>query len=158
MPARQRFLQTVKLMSNDIEAAFEWADHQKALLDRSLHSGFNVWAGIGLIEVKRGYARLSFRPRTEMLTPWGTLNGGVLNSLVEVPPFVALLTELQAGELPVTNDIFIQHLRPLPGDAEYELTGSLLRRGKTMAWAETSVAVGGNVVTLARITKTLVRA
>jgi len=142
---------------SELRGAFQWADHQKELFDKSLHSGFNLWAGVKVIEVRSGYARLTFRPRAEMLTPWGTLNGGVLNALVEVPPFVALLTELQPGELPVTNDVFLQHLRPLPGDADYEMTGSLLRRGNSMAWVETTVSAQGKVVTLARITKTLIR-
>jgi len=144
-------------MSDELRGAFQWADHQKKLFDKSLHSGFNLWAGVEVLEVRSGYARLTFKPRAEMLTPWATLNGGILNALVEVPPFVALLTELQAGELPVTNDIFIQHLRPLPGDAEYVMTGSLLRRGKSMAWTETTVSVQGKAVTLARITKTLIK-
>jgi acyl-coenzyme A thioesterase PaaI-like protein len=90
-----------------------------------------------------------------MLTPWGTLNGGVLNSLVEVSAFLALLTELGPNELPVTNDIFLQHVRPLPGDAEYELTGRLLRKGRTMAWLEATAWVGGKECSFARLTKTL---
>ena len=141
-------------MADDTKT-FDWMPHQKALLDKALNGGYNAWAGVKLLEVRVGFARLSFKPRFEMLTPWGTLNGGVINSLVELAPFIALLTELQLRELPVTNDIFIQHLRPLPGDAEYELTGAVLRKGKTMAWAETTVSVAGKTVTLARVTKTI---
>jgi acyl-coenzyme A thioesterase PaaI-like protein len=91
-----------------------------------------------------------------MLTPWGTLNGSVMNGLLELPSFVALLPELERGELPVTNDIFIQHLRGLPGEAEYALEGRVLRRGKSMAWTEAQARVGGRICSLARITKTLV--
>jgi acyl-coenzyme A thioesterase PaaI-like protein len=79
----------------------------------------------------------------------------VLNSLVEAPAFLALLTALEPNELPVTNDIFLQHVRPLPGDVEYELTGSLLRKGRTMAWLESTAWVGGKACTFARLTKTL---
>ena len=74
-----------------------------------------------------------------------------------MPAFVALLTELPEGYLPVTNDFFLQHVRPLPGDVEYELVGTLLRRGKTMAWAESTALVDGKPVSYARITKTLTR-
>jgi uncharacterized protein (TIGR00369 family) len=127
-------------------------------LDRfnlTFHSGYNKWAGLRIIEMRPGFARLAFTPREEMLTPWGTLNGGVLNSLVEVSAFYALLPELNPNELPVTNDIFLQHVRPLP-NAEYELTGRLLRRGRTMAWLESTAWVGGKECTFARLTKTLV--
>jgi acyl-coenzyme A thioesterase PaaI-like protein len=140
----------------DLETVrFPFSPSQRALLQRALHNGYNQWAGLRLLEVKQGFARLSFRPRAEMLTPWGTLNGGVINSLVEVPAFVALLTELPPLFLPVTNDIFLQHVRPLPGDVEYELTGRLLRIGKSMAWLESAALIDGKPHTLVRITKTL---
>jgi uncharacterized protein (TIGR00369 family) len=118
-------------------------------------SYFGDWVGIVLHEVAPGRSRLSFRPREEMCTAGGTLNGGILNSLVELPSFVALLTSLEEHEYAVTNDIFLQHVRPLPGDAEYVLEGRLLRRGRSMAWTEASVSVHGKPTTFARITKTV---
>jgi uncharacterized protein (TIGR00369 family) len=137
------------------DQSYRFDDARQDLLDAAL-GGYFGWAGMRLDQVSPGRAVASFRPRAEMLTPWGTLNGGVINGLLEMPSFVALLTELRPGELAVTNDLFLQHLRPLPGDAEYVLEGKLLRRGKSMAWTEVSVGVGGKIVTLARITKTVV--
>ena len=137
------------------EISFTLTTEQQAFFDTAFDSGYNRWAGLKLLELKPGFARIGFTPRPEMLTPWGTLNGGVLNSLVEVPAFLALLSELQPHELPVTNDIFLQHVRPLPGDAEYELTGQLLRKGRTMAWLEATVWIAGKECTFARLTKTL---
>ncbi len=132
-------------------------DHQQHLLSDALTTGYGLWAGVELIEIADRMGRISFRPRVEMLTPWGTLNGGVVSSLVEIPSFLALLTTLNAGELPVTNDIFIQHVRPFPGDATYELTGTLMRRGRTMAWTEVTVGVAGEPLSFARITKTIIK-
>ena len=139
----------------DDGSAFTLSPAQQELCQTALDGGYTKWSGIRLLELRQGFARLSFLPRAEMLTPWGTLNGGIINSLIEVPAFFALLTELSPQELPVTNDIFLQHVRPLPADAEYELTGQILRKGKTMAWLEASASVGGKVCTLARLTKTL---
>lgn len=138
------------------EQDFTLTAGQQAFLDTALTSGYSQWCGVRLAEVRRGYARMTFRPRAETLTPWGTLNGSVMNSLVELPSFVALVTELADGELPVTSDIFIQHLRPMPGDVEYVLEGRLLRRGRTMAWTDVTASVDGKAVTLARITKSIV--
>ena len=137
------------------ETPFALTPAQQAFYEQTFDSGYNRWAGLKLLELKPGFARIGFVPRAEMLTPWGTLNGGVLNSLVEVSAFLALLTELQPNQLPVTNDIFLQHVRPLPGDAEYELTGRLLRKGRTMAWLESTAWVEGKECTFARLTKTL---
>jgi uncharacterized protein (TIGR00369 family) len=141
---------------NTNDSRFRFASHQQELLDHAL-SGYFGWAGMRLIDASSGAARVGFRPRAEMLTPWNTLNGGVINGLLELPSFVALLTLLEAGELPVTNDVFLQHLRPLPGDADYVLDGSVIRRGKSMAWTEVAVRAGGEVVSIARITKTIRR-
>ena len=132
------------------------ADWQRERLRGSVEGAYYAWAGVRLVELGPGTSRLAFRPRAEMLTPWGTLNGSVLNGLLELPSFLALLPELREDEQPVTNDLFLQHLRPLPGEAEYVLEGRLLRRGRSMAWTEASAGVGGKPTTLARITKTLV--
>lgn len=139
------------------EPQFALTPAQQAFYDQTIPYGYNKWSGLTVRHIEPGFARIAFLPRPEMLTPWGTLNGGVLNSLVEVPAFLALLPSLEAGELPVTNDIFLQHVRPLPGDTEYELTGRLLRKGKTMAWLESTAWVGGKECTFARLTKTLTR-
>jgi len=139
------------------DTPFALTPAQQAFYEQTFHNGYNQWARLRLKHIEPGFARIAFLPRPEMLTPWGTLNGGVLNSLVEVAAFYALLPSLEPDELPVTNDIFLQHVRPLPGDAEYEMTGRLLRKGKTMAWLESTAWVGGKECTFARLTKTLTR-
>ncbi len=141
-------------MQSDL-SGFGFSSAQRVLLRNALETGFGLWSGVRLLEARPGFARLTFAPRAEMLTPWNTLNGGILNALIEIPAFVALLTELAGDELPVTNDIFLQHVRPLPGALEYELVGNLLRKGKTMAWAEATALVAGKACTYARVTKTL---
>lgn len=138
-------------------ASFTFSPAQQAMLEQALGTGFGRWAGVQLLAVEPGWARLVFKPRAEMLTPWGTLNGSVINGLLELPAWVALLTALEPEEFPVTNDFFLQHMRPLPGAAEYTMEGRLLRRGKTMAWAEATAYVDGKACSMARITKTLIR-
>ncbi|OCC25486.1 hypothetical protein MB02_02280 [Croceicoccus estronivorus] len=138
------------------DGAFTLTSAQQQFLDTALTSGYSAWCGVTVEELGPGHARLAFRPREEMLTPWQTLNGSVMNSIVEIPSFVALVTELAEHELPVTSDIFIQHVRPMPGDADYALEGRVLRKGKSMAWTEVTASVGGKAVTYARITKSIV--
>jgi uncharacterized protein (TIGR00369 family) len=131
--------------------------HQQGLLEACLEAGYGRWAGVKLVELGEAVARTTFTLREEMLTPWGTVNGGVISSLVEIPSFLAMLPTVADGELPVTNDIFVQHMRPLPGDRAYEMTGRMVRRSRTMAWTDVVVTASGEPVTLARITKTLVK-
>ena len=94
-------------------------------------------------------------PALERLVSGNTLDGSVLNAVLEVPSFLALLCELQEGEVAVTNDIFVQQLRPVSGGTEVMLEGRLIRRGRRMAWTEAQACVDGKVCALARITKTL---
>lgn len=133
------------------------APYQERIVQDVCHTGYGAWAGVSFLDIAESASRMTFRIREEMRTPWGTLNGGVVNSLVEIPSFVALLTALEEDESAVTNDIFLQHLRPLPGDAPYELVGTLVRRGRTMAWTDVVVTAGGKTVSLARITKTVMK-
>ena len=56
----------------------------------------------------------------------------------------------------VTNDIFIQQLRAVPGDAEVTLRGRLLRRSRSMAWTEAEARVEDRLCATARITKSVV--
>ncbi len=112
------------------------------------------WVGAELRSIAAGEAsvHLSCPPEFNVGGQW---NGGVLSGLLELPSFLALLTELQEGETPVTNDLFVQHLRGVPADAEVVLEGTLIKRSRRMAWTEARALADGKVTTLARITKTI---
>ena len=138
-------------------APFAFTAAQQAMLDQALGSGYGLWSGVRVVAAEPGWARLAFQPRPEMLTPWGTLNGSVINGLLELPSWVALLTAMEPDEFAVTNDFFLQHVRPLPGAVAYEMEGRLLRKGRTMAWTEATAFADGKPCSLARITTTLSR-
>lgn len=130
--------------------------YQQDFLADILASEFYQWCGTEVLSVGGHESKVRFRPRSEMLAPWGTLNGSLLNALLELPSFLALLPELSDEEGAVTNDIFIQQLRAVPGDAEVVLYGRLLRRGRQMAWTEAEARVEDKLCATARITKTLI--
>jgi len=139
------------------DAPAYFTDGRQKLFEAAF-TGYFGWCGVRPVEVAEGLAVVALRPRAEMLTPWGTLNGSLINALVEQPTYLALLTLLKEGEFPMTNDAFIQHMRPLPGDAEYRLRSTVLRRGKSMAWVNTDVFANDALVSTARITKTILPA
>ena len=138
------------------EGAASLTPYQRDFLADILASEFYQWCGTTVLSVGGSESKICFRPRSEMLAPWGTLNGSLLNALLELPSFLALLPELREDEGSVTNDIFIQQLRAVPGDAEVTLYGRLLRRGRQMAWTEAEARVEDRLCATARITKTLV--
>ena len=116
--------------------------------------GNYAWVGIELRSIEEGRASVRV-PCPPDLEVGGLFNGGVLSGLLEVPSYLALLTSIEEGEIPVTNDLFVQHLRGVPADAEIVLEGTLLKRSRNMAWTEARALADGKLTTLARITKTL---
>ena len=116
--------------------------------------GNYAWVGIELRSIGDGQAAVRV-PCPPELAVDGFFNGGVLSGLLEVPSFLALLTRLEEGELPVTNDLFVQHLRGVPAEAELVLEGRLVERSRRMAWTEARALADGRLTTQARITKTL---
>jgi acyl-coenzyme A thioesterase PaaI-like protein len=131
------------------------APWQHEFVRSALAGDYYRWCGVELVSIDRGHARVRFRPRKEMCTLWDTLNGGVMNSLLELPSFLSLLPDLEETEFASTMDIFIQHARVLPADAEYVLEGRLLRRGRGSALTEATAWVGDKACTFARITKNI---
>ena len=67
----------------------------------------------------------------------------MIGANLEFPAAFSLVSTLDKGQTPVTNDIFIQHLKGVPATAEILFEGRLLRRGRTMAWAESQAMVDG---------------
>ena len=59
------------------DTAFALTPEQQAFFDQTIPFGYNKWSGLTVRHIEPGFARIAFTPRPEMLTPWGTLNGGV---------------------------------------------------------------------------------
>ncbi len=88
---------------------------QRSRVREVFQSPFYGWLGLALENVGGGASRVRFLPREELLVSGNTLDGSVLNAVLEVPSFLALLCELHEDEVAVTNDIFIQQLRDIVG-------------------------------------------
>ncbi|MBW2426364.1 MAG: PaaI family thioesterase [Deltaproteobacteria bacterium] len=131
---------------------------QQDFIDTALGSTYMRWTGCELVRLEPGLAVIRVRPTEGIITPFGTVNGAVIGANLEFPAAFSLVSTLEKGQTPVTNDIFIQHLKGVPATAEILFEGRLLRRGRTMAWAESQATVDGKPHAIARITKTILSA
>ncbi len=86
------------------------------------------------------------------------LHGGVVYTLLDVAGFLALLPHLGDGEHAVTHDLTVSLLRPVTADKRVDITGTVLRRGRAVAFMRTEATVDGEVVAAAQVTKSVVRA
>jgi uncharacterized protein (TIGR00369 family) len=86
------------------------------------------------------------------------LHGGVVYTLLDVASFLALLPHLGDDEHAVTHDLTVSLLRPVAADKRVDITGTVLRRGRAVAFMRAAASVDGEVVAAAQVTKSVVRA
>ena len=86
------------------------------------------------------------------------LHGGVVYTLLDVASFLALLPHLSDDEHAVTHDLTVSLLRPVVADERVDVTGTVLRRGRGVAFMRAEAAVDEQVVAAAQVTKSIVRA
>ncbi len=86
------------------------------------------------------------------------LHGGVVYTLLDVASFLALLPHLGDDEHAVTHDLTVSLLRPVAADERVDITGTVLRRGRAVAFMRAEATVDGEVVAAAQVTKSVVRA
>ncbi len=118
---------------------------------------FHRWAGLTLLQLAPGLCRLGFPASGDVLVVGGYVHGGILNGLLEPAAYGALITALDESDHAVTVDIHVQHLRSIQQGAEVELTGTVVRRARALAFLEAEARVDGLLHTQARITKAISR-
>jgi uncharacterized protein (TIGR00369 family) len=84
------------------------------------------------------------------------LHGGVVYTLLDVAAFLALLPQLSDQEHAVTHDLSVSLVRPVPAGTRVDVTGSVVRRGRAVAFLRSEATVDGTVVAAAQVTKSVV--
>ena len=86
----------------------------------------------------------------------GVLHGGVVTTLLDTACYLALLPHLSDTEHAVTHDLTVSLLRPVVADQRVDLVGTVLRRGRAVAFLRAEATVDGQVVAAAQVTKSVV--
>jgi uncharacterized protein (TIGR00369 family) len=86
----------------------------------------------------------------------GVLHGGVVTTLLDTACYLALLPQLSDAEHAVTHDLTVSLMRPVSADQRVDIVGTVLRRGRAVAFLRADAVVEGRVVAAAQVTKTLV--
>jgi uncharacterized protein (TIGR00369 family) len=85
------------------------------------------------------------------------LHGGVVTTLLDTASYLALLPQLSDTEHAVTHDQTVSLLRPVAADARVDVTATVLRRGRAVAFMRAEAVVDGELVATAQVTKSVVR-
>ena len=84
------------------------------------------------------------------------LHGGVVTTLLDTACYLALLPHLSDEEHAVTHDLTVSLIRPVAADQRVDIVGSVLRRGRAVAFLRAEATVDGQVVAAAQVTKSVV--
>ncbi len=126
----------------------------QAVLDIPLHR----FLGMQLRDAADPSAGIWFPVDQPAQNQVGVLHGGVIYTLMDVAAFLALLPSLSDEEHAVTHDLTVSLMRPVRAGARVDLTGTVLRRGRSVAFLRAEASVDGEVVAAAQVTKSVVRA
>ncbi len=85
------------------------------------------------------------------------LHGGVVTTLLDTASYLALLPQLSDDEHAVTHDLTVSLLRPVAAEERVDVTATVLRRGRAVAFMRAEATVGGELVAAAQVTKSVVR-
>lgn len=122
------------------------------VLDIPLHRFLSV----RLLDPQDPAAGIAFPVDVAAQNSAGVLHGGVVTALLDVASYLALLPELAEGEHAVTHDLSVQLLRPVRGGSRVEVRGTVLRRGRAVAFLRAEAVTDDRIVAAAQVTKTLV--
>lgn len=112
--------------------------------------------GVELLDVDDPAAGIAFLVDEAAQNQVGVLHGGVVAALLDVASYLALSAHLGRDEHAVTHDLAVQLLRPVSGGSRVEVRGTVLRRGRAVAFLRADATVDGRVVAAAQVTKTVV--
>lgn len=139
-------------MAAESASTRDHAARVQAVLDIPLHR----FLGVELLDRADPAAGIWFPVAGPAQNQVGILHGGVVTALLDVASYLALLPLLAADEHAVTHDQSVSLLRPVSADRRVEVVGTVLRRGRSVAFLRAEAAVDGTVVAAAQVTKTVV--
>ena len=131
----------------------ETAARVAAVLDIPL----NRFLGVRLRDPADPAAGLWFPVGPSAQNQAGVLHGGVVTTLLDTASYLALLPQLSDAEHAVTHDQTVSLLRPVAADARVDVTATVLRRGRAVAFMRAEAVVDGELVATAQVTKSVVR-
>jgi uncharacterized protein (TIGR00369 family) len=126
----------------------------RAVLGIPLHR----FLGMELRDATDPAAGIWFRASTPTLNPGNLLHAGAIYTLMDVACFLALIGSLRDDEHAVTHDLTVSLLRPVSPDKRVDIVGTVLRRGRAVAFMRADATVDGQIVAAAQLTKSIVPA
>ena len=117
----------------------------------------NLFLGMELRDPANPAAGVWFPVARPAQNQAAVLHGGVVTTLLDTTCYLALLPHLSDDEHAVTHDLSVSLLRPVAAGKRVDITATVLRRGRAVAFMRAEATVDGEVVAAAQVTKSVVR-
>ena len=112
--------------------------------------------GMRLTDLEWGLARVELTAEEFRLQPYGVVHGGNIATLIDTATFWACFLAMDSDDDGLTSvDLKLNYLAPARVEALH-CTGTLIKAGKTLSYAEAKVFTGDNRL-IAHGTSTLMR-
>jgi uncharacterized protein (TIGR00369 family) len=125
----------------------------QGVLDVPLHR----WLGVRLADPDDPRAGIVLPVGPAALNNAGMLHGGIVSALLDVAAYVCLLPDLAPEENAVTHDATSSLMRAVREGATVQLRGTVVHRGRSVAFLRSEAGVDGRPVAVGQVTKTILR-
>jgi 1,4-dihydroxy-2-naphthoyl-CoA hydrolase len=134
------------------DVTFETYDERVAqglLAAHEQDEGLPGWLGVRLAEVAPGQVQALVPVRSELLTPFGNLHGGVLAALCDHVLGIVCYPVIPRGAWAATTEFKLNYLAPVSG-GELAATATIVAMSKRTAVVRIEVANDGRTVCAAQ--------
>lgn len=114
------------------------------------------YIGIKLVDKEQRHLGCTFVVGPQIEGREGSLNGGVLSTILDAVAYLALEPSLAENEDAVSHDLHISMLRSASRGDVVHLRGELVQRGRRVAFVNSEARVNGRLIASARITKSII--
>jgi uncharacterized protein (TIGR00369 family) len=121
----------------------------RATCERFNAAGYYKLLGMVASSEAPGTSRVVLPFRDDLVQLYGGVHGGALLSMADAAISVALATTFDADETTATVDVSMSFLAPV-GRRDVEGVGTLVRRGRRVAFAECVLRAGGEEIARAK--------
>jgi uncharacterized protein (TIGR00369 family) len=111
--------------------------------------------GLHSVEARDGRSVIDITVNDAAVNPFGAFHGGVVYLLCDLACYTALLSTLQPGENAATHELHVTVLRSAALGEQVRFTGTVIKRGRAIAFMEAEAHAGERLLARASVTKSM---
>jgi uncharacterized protein (TIGR00369 family) len=124
--------------------------------DRATSVPLLRFLGVDPVDPADPAAGLEFTVTDAAVNAVDALHGGAISTVLDVAAYLALLPRLEEGEEAITHALFVSYLRRAAVGDALRASGSVVRRGRQLAFVAAELRADERLLAAAQFTKSIV--